>query len=218
MPPAVLFVLGLVVLFVVFMILMARQEKKRTEALKQVSATLGLTFEAKGDLARIRALGDLSLFDLGHSKDVRNVMSGRSDAVDFQIFDYHYRVGSGKQSMAFEQTVAFYPGQGNGLPDFILTPENPLTRRGEKKGFQDIDFDSSPAFSAQYHLRGPDEAAIRTAFSDDLRRALERLGGWSVDVHAGNVGICHFNRRVKPEDLAGFLQQSREMLRALCRR
>jgi hypothetical protein len=209
------FFIGFGVLFVGGLVAVYLQEKRRTEALKQVCASAGLVFEAEGDLDQMRALGDLTLYDLGQSKVVKNVISGRMGTQPVNVFDYQYSMGRGKRGMIVQQTLALYPGGGKALPDFILTPENVITRLGEKFGQQDIDFDSSPEFSSKYQVQGPDEAAIRLAFSEGLRRSLEREQAFSVENKAGNVAIYRYNQRVKPADVRRFVEEAGAMLRAL---
>ena len=46
----------------------ARKERERTEALRRVAETGGLTFEPKADLAEIRSLGDVQLFARGYGR------------------------------------------------------------------------------------------------------------------------------------------------------
>ncbi len=207
--------LAAVALVMAIILLGRRADRQRSEALQQASLTLGLAFAAEGDLDQIKALGDLPLFGHGHSKHVTNVMSGRTGNEAVTVFDYRYTTGGGKESHTWRQTVALYPGGGRQLPDFVLAPENVFHRLGQLFGYQDIDFDSSPAFSARYLLRGPDEAAIRSAFTEQVRGLLEQEQGWTVEVRAGNVGIYRSGKRVRPDDLVGFLERSGAVLRAL---
>ncbi len=216
--PVIVAILAAVLVVVAAIRMAARAERARTEALQQAAVTAGLTFEAEGDLRQLQALGDLPLYSHGHSKRVMNVMSGRSGTGEVKVFDYRYTTGGGKESHTWRQTVALFPGGGRGLPDFVLAPENVLHKLGQLLGYQDIDFDSSPAFSSHYLLRGADETAIRAAFTDDVRMFLEQQQGWSVEVQAGNIGIYRSGKRVKPEDLTTFLEQAQSILRGIARR
>jgi hypothetical protein len=210
--------LGLLALVVALILLARKARTSRTEALQHASLTLGFAFEAEGDVEQMKALGDLPLYSHGHSKRMRNVMIGRAGREEARIFDYHYTTGGGNHSHTWRQTVALYPGGGRGLPDFLLAPENVFHKIGQAFGYRDIDFDSSPAFSSRYLLRGPDEMAIRSAFTIETRTFLEQEQGWTIEVRAGNVGIYRAGKRCKPEEVAGFLEQSHAVLRALTRR
>ena len=131
------------------------------------------------------------------------------------MFDYQYQTGGGESSRTWRQTVALYPGGGRGLPDFVLAPENVLHKIGQLLGYQDIDFEESPGFSSAYLLRGPDEAAIRAAFTMAVRAFFEQTRGWNVEVQAGNVAVYRTGKRTKPEELGLFLQDTGAVLRAL---
>ncbi len=195
--------------------LVRRADRARTEALQQASIAAGLTFEATGDVDQMRALGDLPLLRQGHSKRIRNGMSGRQGASEVKLFDYQYTTGGGEHSHPWRQTVALYPGGGRSLPEFVLAPEHLFHKIGQLLGYQDIDFESNPGFSSRYLLRGRDETAIRAAFRPETLAFLEQEQGWTVEVHAGTVAIYRAGKRVKPEELGTFLQESYSVLRAL---
>jgi hypothetical protein len=216
MPVPIAIAIAAVVVFVVALILITRRvERNRTEALRQASVAIGFGFEDTGDVEQIRALGELPLYDRGHGRHVKSVMSGRTAGGDVRIFDYQYTTGGGKESHTWRQTVALYSGGGHGLPDFVLSPENVFHKLGQLLGYQDIDFESSPVFSSRYLLRGADEAAIRSAFTADTLGFLEQQQGWTVEVQGGNVGIYRAGKRVKPEEIGAFLEETAAVLRAL---
>ena len=180
-------------------------EKKRTEALRLACQTMGFSFEEKGDLDQLRSFGDLPLFDHGHSKRARNLMTGRTADRDVKLFDYQYTIGSGKNSHTHHQTVALYPDGGRGLPDFVLSPENVFHKIGQAFGYQDIDFEQSPEFSAHYLLRGADEAAIRTAFTTDAIAFFAQHHRWNVEVRSGHVAVYRSGQRCKPPEAPAYL-------------
>ena len=178
---------------------------------------MGLNFEGEGDLDQIRALGDLPLYGHGHSRHVKNAMTGRSGTDQVWVFDYQYTTGGGKESHTWNQTIALYPGGGRNLPDFVLAPENVFHKIGQAFGYQDIDFDSNPTFSSRYLLRGPDEAAIRAVFRPEALAFFESQPSWTVQVKAGHVAVYRAGKRAKPEDLPTFAEQTRSIVRTLTR-
>jgi len=211
--------LGVLALIIAVVLIHRALERARTTALQQTSLTLGFNFSVEGDVDQMKALGDLPLYGLGYSRRVRNVLSGRTGAGEARIFDYRYTTGSGKRSRTWEQTVALYPRAGGRLPDFVLQPENVLLDKiYQMFGYQDIDFEASPVFSARYLLRGPDETAIRSAFTTEMRASLEQTEGWTVEVQSGNVVIYRAAKMVKPGEMAAFLEQSQAVVRAIAPR
>ncbi len=219
-PLTAIAIVAAVAVLVVVLILVARKiERNRTEALRQASVGVGLDFEERGDIEQIRALGDLPIFGRGRGKKVKNLMSGRNAAGDVRVFDYAFTTGGGKSSHTWTQTIALYPGGGRGLPDFVLSPENPIFHKmGQLLGWQDIDFESNPAFSSSYILKGGDETAIRAAFAAGTLEFFEQHEGWSVEVQGGNLGIYRSEKRVKPEQMGTFLDETATVLAALARR
>ena len=209
--PAILALIGGI--YVVSM----QMEKARTDGLIAAAQAMGFTFEPQGDLELMRGFGDLPLYGHGHAKKVKNVMTGKAGERDLKLFDYRYTTGGGKDSHTWTQTVALFPRGAQGLPDFVLAPENILHKIGKIFGYQDIDFDSSPDFSSHYLLRGPDEMAIRSAFGAEALMYFGQERGWHVEVAGGNVGIYRSDKRCKPEELRAFLEQASAVLRALGR-
>jgi hypothetical protein len=194
-----------------------QMEKQRTEALAAAAQGMGFAFEPEGDVEVMKGFGDLPLYGRGHSKRVRNVMTGKAGERDVKLFDYRYTTGSGKNSHTWSQTVAVFPQGAAGLPDFLLAPENILHKIGQVFGYQDIDFDASPDFSSHYLLRGSDETAIRSAFGAEALAYFGQERGWHVEVAAGNVGIYRSDKRCKPEELPAFREQVSAVLRAVAR-
>jgi hypothetical protein len=195
----------------------SQMEKQRIEALAAAAQAMGFAFEPVGDLEVVKGFGDLPLYNRGHSKRVSNVMSGKAGERDLKLFDYRYTTGGGKNSHTWHQTVAVLPQGAQGVPDFLLAPENILHKIGQMFGYQDIDFDSSPDFSSHYLLRGPDEMAIRSAFGAAALAYFGQERGWHVDVAGGNIGVYRSGKRCKPEELAAFRDQVSGVLRAVAR-
>jgi hypothetical protein len=203
-----IFVLAIVLLMVVVVVVAWRKERARTETLKRVAETAGLLFQAKGDLAAVRSLGNVQLFDRGHSKEVFNLMTGRIGDDHVAVFDYRFTTGSGKNKNTTCQTVVLLPSAKPSLPDLQMAPENPLYRLIEAFGYQDIDIDSSPEFSRRYVVRGADEAAIRAALSARATSYFAAHEGWTVEVRSGSVAIYRNQRRPQPDALRAFIEEA----------
>jgi len=60
------------VVLVVYLII--RQEKKRREALREKAQTLGFTYTQKAVLNEIGKAREFHLFNIGHSKRIRNLL------------------------------------------------------------------------------------------------------------------------------------------------
>ncbi len=215
MPPAVLVFAAIIVLMVVFAVANVRKERERTRALSAFAAAAGLSFDAQGDVAAIRARGDVQLFERGHSRRARNVMAGRLGDRDVIVFDYSYTVGSGKQRNSTEQTVVLVPLLDRSLPGLQLAPESPITRMAEKFGYQDIDFASAPEFSQRYVVQGQDVAAIQAALERGASTWFAAHEGWSVEARSRSAAIYRANRRPAPAEMRAFIEDALAAARAL---
>jgi hypothetical protein len=142
-------------------------------------------------------------------------MAGSRSDVIVRLLDYQYTVGSGKHQHTWRQTVAAFPGAAHSVPDFEMAPENAFHKLGQVFGYQDIDFESSPEFSARYLLRGRDETAIRAAFGPGVLEFFASHLGWTVAVSSGTVVAYRAGKRAAPEDWRTFLEEAAEILRAL---
>jgi hypothetical protein len=217
MTPVIIWLLAIsVILGIVFLVVVQRRkERERTEALRRVAETAGLAFEERGEVEALRARGDLPLFGRGHSKRVKNVMSGRLGDSDVVVFDYQYTTGGGKHQQTTHQTVVLFPGAKRSLPDLRMAPENALYRIAEAFGYQDIDFESSPEFSRRYLVQGPDEAAIRAALYPGATSYFAEREGWTVEVRSATVGIYRAGKRPRAEDMRTFMEEAGEAARNL---
>lgn len=192
-------------------------ERERTEALAALAGTLGLSFQPEIDGEMAQSFGDLPVFSRGHSRKGKNLLSGETGGTEVRLFDYQYTTGGGKNSHTWRQTVALFPHVGEGLPDLLLAPETIFHKIGQAFGYQDIDFDSAPDFSGHYLLRGPDEMAIRSAFGAGALQWFGMHQGWHVEAQGGTVALYRSGQRPKAEEVAAFLAETREALRALGR-
>ena len=216
MSPAIIpIVAGLLLIALFFVAFLRRKERERAESLRRLAETAGLAFEPSPDVSGVRALGDVQLFDRGHSKRVRNLMTGQLDGQQVAVFDYRYTTGSGKHQHTHSQTVVLLPGAKTSLPDMQLAPENALVRIAEAFGYQDIDLESSPEFSGRYIVRGADEAAIRAALYPGAASYFAQHEGWTVELKSGSVAIYRANRRTKAEDMRMFIEEAFAAARSL---
>ena len=108
-----------------------------------------------------------SLFNKGHSREMKHVMKTKTDNVKMTLFDYAYTTASGEHHSRHTQTVVAFEHDSLSLPKFTLSPEGLFSKIGAAIGFQDIDFDEHSEFSKSFVLKGEDEPAIRNFFDRD---------------------------------------------------
>jgi hypothetical protein len=187
-------------------------EKKRTEDLKQVAQDLGFEFWPQGDAALFKSLNRFHLFSLGYSNRLWNLLRGKANDLEVNIFDYRYVTGAGKHKHALTQSVVCFRFTGSGLPTFSLRPENVWHKIGSWLGYQDIDFGSHPSFSSHYLLRGGDENAIRALFTDPMLTFYEQHPGLSTE-GSGNLLLFYRNAgKVGPQGVRAFMEEGFKVL------
>ena len=78
--------------------------KKRTLAFKELANELGMRFEAS-ESGVLPICRELELFQRGHSKARKNILSNEGSDTSMSIFGYYYTTGSGDSSSRTAQTV-----------------------------------------------------------------------------------------------------------------
>ncbi len=203
---AAIMLIGMVV-YLVFL-----YEKKRSDKLMDAANGIGFQFSRKAEIVDIPAF---QLFSKGHSKKYNNIMIGKKDGINWTIFDYMYTVGYGKSQKTYNQTIGVAKIENLSIPQFSLGPENFFHKIGEKFGMQDIDFPEKPEFSKKFLLKGENENAIRELFTNEPIRMFEQFPRPFMMEGLGNsILIYRSLRRIKPEELIQFIDESSGLIKA----
>jgi hypothetical protein len=184
----------------------SKKEKERTLAMQQAAQQMGWAFAPVADLAMIPHTGYFNLFNQGHSKSIKNMIYGQINGVKAAIFDYRYTVGHGKHSHTYMQSVLYFETPKLQLPMFTLSPENFMHKFISALGYQDIDFGNRPEFSKRYLLRGPDEQAIRRAFTDHMMAFYEANQGLHTEGGGSQLFVYRLSNRMPPQQAGQYLQ------------
>lgn len=176
------------------------KERRRMFAMKETCQFMGFVFTERINQKEIRVrCGPAPLFQLGHSQKAYNLMEGHVAGSDLILMDYRYVVGSGKHQQTHQQTVVLLPHGGSHLPSFQLFPESFFQKIGNLFGYQHIKFPENKQFSERYQLRGPNEGAIRRAFSPQVLDWFAGQPGWSVQAQEGWLLVFRSGTRIKPD-------------------
>lgn len=183
-----------------------KEEKKRTEKLKEIALRSGFSFGEAVDTD----FSDLLSFSSYESKAWNMLKIEKQDIV-WRIFDYRY--GSGKSISL--QTV-FLAETSRSFPKFSLTRETLMLKMLkiiDLVGLKDIDFHSHPEFSKQYHLSGSDEPSIRSLFNENVIRHFEtyKLEG-SIVANMNKIAFYQLTKRLKPEEMPSRLEEVSKIL------
>jgi hypothetical protein len=178
-----------------------KKERERTEQLRAVAAQLAWSFAEVAPFNMIAGLEHFTLFNQGHSKEIKNFMYGEANGVKAAVFDYVFVTGSGKHRQVHNQSVMYLEPANLRVPYFSLRSEGFMTRIFQAFGYQDIDFGQRPEFSKQYLLRGQDEPGIRQAFNDRLLSFFESYQGTCVDGGGNQLFVFRAGHRFLPHEI-----------------
>ena len=200
---------------VVLLVVWARHEheKRRTEQLRLTAEQMGRPFSPTGDGALIERLSGFHLFSQGRARKIRNLLHGVSEKigateqVEAEVFEYRYTVGGGQHSRTVTQSVMCFRSPELNLPRFALRPENLFHKLGTVVGYQDIDFDTHPRFSASYALRGHDEQQVREVFGAEVLAFFEAQDGVSTEGSGNQLIFYRGKKRIRPEDVSSFIEE-----------
>lgn len=202
----IIFFIGVAAFIVAAILLSWLYERKRTQDLKALAASLKFTFSAR-DNAVLEMMYPFHLFSQGRSQKVTNIMRGNANDIEAIIMDYQYTTGSGKNSHTWNQTVIAFRSPFLNLPSFTLRPENVFHKIGEVFGYQDIDFASHSTFSRRYLLQGNDENAVRALFTDALLSRYDQSKGLSTEGDGDIFIFYRASKRVSPKGITAFMQE-----------
>jgi hypothetical protein len=200
---------GLIILGLAAAIVTKLFDRKRTRQFEETARDLGLNFSKEVDSTFAEIQGSFDLLARGRSRRGRNMVFGEKGGTGVWVFDYRYTTGSGKHSRTHRQTVVCFRAEELQLPKFSLEAEGMMSRIGSKLfGMQDIDFDTHPAFSDKFLLRGESEALVRQAFTPEVLTFFEGQGKkLRVEGNGSYLLVYRASRRVKPADVGNFLQE-----------
>lgn len=202
-----LIIAGIALAVLSIVVLSARTTRKRTERMQAAAKALGLPFSAEGDPQWIQHLSQFHLFSQGRAKRIRNMIHGKTEELELSIFDYQYTTGSGKHAHTSIQSVICFQSPLLQLPDFVMRPESVFDRIGGVFGYRDFDFDTHPAFSRTFVLRGNDEQRIRSVFAPEVLEHFEGHTGVCVEASGPRLIYYRSGRKTAPEQASSFLEE-----------
>ena len=196
---------GVILIVGIILYIFWLSEKKRSQQLSAIAASLKLSFSQKNNSALFDRINKLHLFSVGYSKKIKNLMEGEANNTELAIFDYQYTTGGGESSRTYRQSVFCIWSPKLYLPQFSMRPEGIFHKIGGAFGYQDIDFDSHPEFSKKYLLRGDNEASIRQLFNKKLLTNIESQQ--KISIEGGDNQLVFYKKRIKPDDIESFMDE-----------
>ena len=150
--------------------------------MRQYAKYMDMTYHESDQWGLYNRLLDFEIIRIGKGT-IFNLLEWKSPFMDEQvfIFDYKYTRGSGSSKKDYYQTIFHINSKKLGLPEFFMRPENFFDKVGSYLGIEDIDFESHPKFSDQYHLQSPDEKRLRYLMDDKLLHFFTIEKNWTLE-------------------------------------
>ena len=170
MPESYLVVGGVMAIFFVFMGLYLLRELWRQKGYRAFCEARGYTYQVgSSDTCQTYApIADV--FSKGRPLGRSHLISGQFNGHPFVTFEYQYAIGSGRAQRLGFVAVVHWEKAGADLPQFDLRPRGLLDAVG--LGGSAIAFPEDRPFSDACAVIGPDEPAIRSLFTSEVRAAL----------------------------------------------
>lgn len=178
-------------------------EKKRREGFQTLAQRLRMRYTQRDDSIadRYRFLDKLRQ---GRNRYAFNVLVGQYEGHTVQVFDYHYRTGSGKNTK--DHYLSFFIlEQEKHFPELRIYPEGIFQKLGQMIGFNDIDFESIE-FSRAFCVRSRDRKFAYDICHTRMMEYLLQHRDLSIEIEGRCVAIS-FDKRLDAEQIPGRLRQ-----------
>jgi len=185
---------------------------KRRTALGEVARQLGFEFDRDahdGDAVAHRYHA-FDPFDRGRARRASNVLRGRRGELEFELFDYRFTTGNGKNKRTHRYGIAAAHVPVRFRP-LRIRPEGIFDKLASFAGFDDINFESHE-FSARYHVSCDDR---QFAYQVIHPQAIEHLLRcpplhWQMN---GNVIVIHRSGAFKPDEIPRVVESAEGFVR-----
>jgi hypothetical protein len=190
--PAFFFLIALGIGTLIFVLW--KMEQKRREALLLWATGKGWDMRPQAQKKLHDRWAGLKVFDKGHSRSGKNIITGKHRGIDCTLIDYKYVTGSGKNRSTHNRGVVILACDHPTIP-LQMRRENPFDKMGEFLGMDDIDFESAE-FSRKFYVKSSDR---KWAYDVIHTRTMEYLlKGPSYMIEFGFAELCiykngHFN-------------------------
>jgi hypothetical protein len=176
-------------------------EKQRREAMVQIAQKLGLTYLEQTSNYKDSQYSNLKLFREGHSRKSYNVIGGRIERYEVELFDYRYVTGSGKNSQTHYYSVCILTVPQR-FKSLYIRHENFLDKIAGAIGFDDIDF-ASKEFSKKYYVKSDDRKfAYDIIHPQMIEFLLQSLMVPVIEMEGKHLAF-YVNKKIQPESYVG---------------
>lgn len=190
---------------------------ERKRVLQDLAYSHEMTFLEKDEWGMRALLKDFSLFKIGHSRRLFNILYSATDFLEekVSVFDYRYTLQAGNTPVNHMQTVFFIQSKKLALPQMLLKPENFFHTVGAWFGMQDIDFEEFPEFSDKYLLQGEEEELIRETIDDNVARFFLVQKKWAMESVGYFLVLYKHQNLLESHEVSHLLEKGMELYKYL---
>lgn len=203
----IVFIVIAVLIGVIAWVVHHMREKKRSEQMQALARQNGWAYTDRDREKRPKRLRGFTPFGQGHSKYAFNIMTGKKDGVDFELFDYHYattsrsRKNNSTQHHYVKVCTLVMPIEAPGL---TIKREHVGHKLLKSVGAGDISFESD-AFTRRYWVRCKDRRFAYDVIDARTMQFLLDNPGWHWEWN-GDTLVVHQKGRLKPESAEKLLR------------
>jgi hypothetical protein len=187
--------------------------KRRGEALQKFARRRGLSYSKKADMTAVVEFSDFQLFAAKTKKTFSNMISGEMESTYVLLFDYRFRTSDAHLSDINSQTVAAIKSNRFNFPAFEMYPQGAFQKILSVLGMQDINFQHQSGFSNAYILRGDDESAVRSIFTDQVLFYFENHRGLTIETKGNKLIYYRDGKLISPDNINTFLSDLLDIAR-----
>lgn len=169
---------------------------ERLRLLEAAASELGLSVQPDGDSPVQEELSHFPLFNIGRSREIRNLIVADTPEVSLLIFDYKYIPLSDDAGRDRWQTVVAARSPELQIPTFHLYPKGFFSKVGSALGGHDINFDDHPGFSQAVVLKSETEKETRDFFDLTLLDFFAEHPGISLEARPGTILYFRSRKRI----------------------
>ncbi len=189
--------------FVAFVVLRGRQERRRHAGFLAFAKQHELEYSRDDPFGLVN--GDFALFRRGDERMCTNVLSGEWKGLPLRYADYEYWIRGQRSKTAYRSIVLF--DLPIDVPRTSIRRENILTRAADLAGFPDIDFESEE-FNREYRISSEDPEFARALVDARMMRWLLDEAKRSVFELRGSTILAYYLLFTDPSDLDWFLDRA----------
>lgn len=191
----------------------------RNQKLRALANIKQWTF-TKEEQVETSELYDFQFFQSRPLETKENILSGRfsDNNIHWELSDLVFDEGAMLAKEVYKTTVAIVH-TAQPMPEFVLEYENILDKLVDRvfsmTGHSDIDFDHYQKFSGKYRLTGPDEAKIRTFFTDEVLSFLQENELYHIESNGSALLIFQNLRHSKADEIEEMIAFAEGLTKAI---